>query len=426
MESLQDSIESFRPVIGTESKQFTRGGNPQEFLTDFVPDFTVFTTTFRDTGLNDIDEVNFLLQEENGSAIENSISNYNISEESGFYDVNSLQLTDEELQAILSSFSDLQEPQEKPNYHYTEIEEPLLSIDLPTVTEVASAPLPDSSIGGLSCGRFLVNIVPNIPITLEESLVQCLGVVINYHGYEGIILNIENEASRFLVNHACTLHDCRRVSNLALSLFPHKNDEIPEISGSLQRIRYKRDIREIYNSVTNIVYYESCVFSSTNPYEPQYYRYEIDDNGKRINESKCGACPYCRELKFLTFKNSSYLSHLTLEHGIYSNNYLIPEGLYYGVYEIKKLEQERTNSSTGDSSKTRFRQTKAVQCPVCFTVVEVCCWSMKTNPLLSFYRHFKKRHSNIPNNQASGPGQFNSNTHVQIQKRGRTLQVKDK
>lgn len=510
MESLNDTIESMPSLF---AYKFTPNANPEEFLTNFDPEYNVFDTTYKDSGLNDINSGNHLLKEEDVTSKDEGILKYNAELEiSGpLYGV---QLTDEEVNTLLYSFTEFIQPQELLNdelsLYGNVIVEPtetlsdsrgehpenyvLVLAANPVATAIenqffdpnmlrlkvseGSNPSPDdqssrlllskslasnlnaasgeqvlaifnqsvsrkvllgnvpqlssagmslesqSSAEDLHCGRFSVNVVPNVEITLEDSLVQCLGVVINYHGYTGTILATEYNASGKLVNHACTLHDCRSVASKAITQIPTKSNEMSEVSGSLQRVRHVRDIQEIYNSVTNIVYYESSVFDSTNPYEPQYFRYEVDEKGTRINESKCGACPYCEELKFLTFKNSSYLSHLTLEHGIYSNNYLIPEGLYYGVYEIKKAEPE---ALTPEScvEKPRPRHTKAIQCPVCFEVVEVCCWSMKTNPLLSYFRHFKKRHSNLPNTPATAQALFNTNTHVHIKKRGRTLHVKD-
>lgn len=509
MESLNDNIESMQSIF---AYNFTPNANPEEFLTNFVPEYNVFDTTYRDNNLNDISSGNHRLKEEGETSKEDVILSYDPLEITDpFYGV---QLTEEEVNTLFHSFTDFPEPQELLNYELSLYENVIVEptkalpdsheehsdnyvlvlaanpmaedlenhfldpnllrlkhfkslissqdyqsiritlsdghvgslnaasgqqvlaisnqsassreqlVDIPLLASSHSEGLSwgtHSPAENLHCGRFSVNTIPNIEISLEESLVQCLAVVINYHGYTGTILSTEYEASGKLVNHACTLHDCRSVASKAITQIPMKNNEI---SGSLQRVRYIRDIHEIYNSVTGIVYYESSVFNSTNPYEPQYFRYEIDEKGARINESKCGACPYCEELKFLTFKNSSYLSHLTLEHGIYSNNYLIPEGLYYGVYEIKKAEPE--TPSLECLEKPRPRHTKAVQCPVCFEVVEVCCWSMKTNPLLSYFRHFKKRHSNLPNTPATAQSLFNTNTHVHIKKRGRTLHVKDK
>lgn len=233
-------------------------------------------------------------------------------------------------------------------------------------------------------------------VTLSSSSVQCLGVILDYHGYKGRIykkvinLNISNVAY--------ALHDPTERRKLPGGIF--KNTCRPQaiiegrtpdepstqvllvVSGALQRQVHFREIPDIINSVSCITYVKLAKFSINNPYEPQYYRYELDHEGNAIPESKCGLCAFCPVVKFKLFKNSSYLSHLTLEHGIFANGYVIPEVLYYGDYQY-------TRSCHDD----KYR--KAVQCPVCFELIEVSCWKNKSNPLLSYFRHFKKVHQNM-------------------------------
>lgn len=233
-------------------------------------------------------------------------------------------------------------------------------------------------------------------VTLSPSSVQCLGVILDYHGYKGRIykkvinLNISNISYAF--------HDPTERRKLAGCIFhntckPHAIIEggIPDepstqtllvVSGALQRQVHFREIPDIINSVSCIAYVKLAKFTIDNPYEPQYYRYEIDQEGNAIPESKCGLCAFCPIVKFKPFKNSSYLSHLTLEHGIFANGYVIPEVLYYGDYQ---------NTRSGHDNKYR----KAIQCPACFEVIEVSCWKNKSNPLLSYFRHFKKSHQNL-------------------------------
>lgn len=233
-------------------------------------------------------------------------------------------------------------------------------------------------------------------VTLSSSSVQCLGVILDYHGYKGRIykkvinLNISNVAY--------ALHDPTERMKLPGGIF--KNTCRPQaiiegrtpdepstqmllvVSGALQRQVHFREIPDIINSVSCITYVKLAKFSINNPYEPQYYRYELDPEGNAIPESKCGLCAFCPVVKFKPFKNSSYLSHLTLEHGIFANGYVIPEVLYYGDYQYTR---------TCHDDKYR----KAVQCPVCFELIEVSCWKNKSNPLLSYFRHFKKVHQNM-------------------------------
>lgn len=289
-------------------------------------------------------------------------------------------------------------------------------------------------------GRFQVNpiISPQLEITLEESLIQCLEVVINYNGYMGTLTAPVKPEYAALTNRASFRHDYRYLTNKPTEAIEPNEDGFHEISGALQRVRYTRDISELHGTVSNIEYFESRVYDVTNPYEPQYYRFEQDENGNKINGSKCGLCPYCQEVKFLPFKNSSYLSHLTLEHGIFSNNYLIPDGLYYGIYLTSKTSStpqtddfiSRGSSPTpsppqrGRKNHHKLRHAKAIQCPACFQVIEVCCWSMKVNPLLSYFRHFKKHHSDLTVNKNNHKEYFNTNNIVKITKRGRTLKTK--
>lgn len=211
-----------------------------------------------------------------------------------------------------------------------------------------------------------------IGLTVEASNVQCLTVVVNYHGYVGTITNAG------LINERLVNTMANPSKEDPVALISTKQDGILEVSTVLQRRRYTRNIDELFGSVANMTYVASRSFRPNNPYEPQYYRFEVFD-GKLMNKSKCGLCPYCEAVRFLPFKNSTYLSHLTLEHGVFANNFLIPEGLNYGLYD---------NAANG-------RRVRAVQCAVCLKVVETGCWSIKANPLLSYFRHFKKKHSSL-------------------------------
>lgn len=237
------------------------------------------------------------------------------------------------------------------------------------------------------------------PVGVMVSAIQCLSIVLDYRGYQGDIQriivnnNITNmaytshdpEQQRKLYSHPITenfVHD----SNMEFVGFPSR-DEVPQISivsGIIQRKIYIRNISAVVNAVSLILYVELSKFNINLPYEPQIYRYELDSRGSVVNETKCGLCPFCPTVKFLPFKNSSYLSHLTLEHGVYANSFVVPEGLYYGKYAVTR---------NVDVHKTRT--VKAIQCPACFQVVEVSCWKNKANPLLSYFRHFKKKHQNL-------------------------------
>lgn len=239
-------------------------------------------------------------------------------------------------------------------------------------------------------------------VSVMPSYVQCLNVVLDYKGYTGNIRQIILNDS--ITNVAMQAHDVNHQKRLILKrldevYYPKEREALfgnvpgaPDneertlsvISGILQRKIHVREINEIVNAVSLLAYVKSGRFNINSPYEPQYYRYELDDRGRVVNESKCGMCAFCPSVKFLPFKNSSYLSHMTLEHGIFASNYVVPEGLYYGRYRMYR---------SNDPLKTRT--VKALQCPACFQVIEVACWKNKSNPLLSYFRHFKKIHLNL-------------------------------
>lgn len=229
-------------------------------------------------------------------------------------------------------------------------------------------------------------------VTLEESTTQCLDVDINYHNYTGKIRKviINND----ITNSACQEHDSKeRRSSMLESIFrayrKHPQEEFwgnceGEIgfeSGVLQRKIHVRDISEITDMVSSVLYEASPKFNENIPYEPQYFRYELDENNNIVGESKCGLCAFCPEVKFYPFKNSSYLSHMTLMHGVFANNYVVPEGIYVGKYKLNRTSYSRKKNII-----------EALQCPVCFQIIPIKCWKTKKNPLLSYFRHFKKQH----------------------------------
>lgn len=273
-----------------------------------------------------------------------------------------------------------------------------------------------------------------IKLSIKESSIQCLSITIDYNGYAGRLIgapvmnnNLTNEAINPNAKQSTEVKLIELIKTNSLIIQP------PPMSTLWQRVKYPRDVSELDGTITNIVYKKSSIYDFNNPYEPQYYRFELDDHGDLVNESKCGMCAYCEKVKFLPFKNSSYLSHLTLEHGIFSNNYLTPEGVCYGRYLITKNSHiydsdttpnsESPEDSNGNIIKRRTlhkpRVTEALACPACFEIIEVGCWKMKSNPLLSYFRHFKKHHKNLTNQRAN----FQTNPLLTISKRGRKLQI---
>lgn len=283
--------------------------------------------------------------------------------------------------------------------------------------------------------RFRLTFVnDHIKISIKESSIQCLSITIDYNGYTGRPIgaplmnnNLKNEAINLNTKQSADVKLIEVIKTESLMIQP------PPMSTLWQRVKYSRDISELEDTITNIVYKKSSIYDLNNPYEPQYYRFELDEFGDLVNESKCGMCAYCEKVKFLPFKNSSYLSHLTLEHGIFSNNYLTPEGVCYGRYLITKNSHiydsdttpnsESPEDTNGKIIKKRTshkpRITEALACPACYEIIEVGCWKMKSNPLLSYFRHFKKHHKNLTTQRAN----FQTNPLLTISKRGRKLQI---
>lgn len=275
-----------------------------------------------------------------------------------------------------------------------------------------------------------------VQLSVFESTIQCLSVIIDYHGYTGTIIG-QPRISKNMINKAAMGTGSGQASLNLIRLYDlPPGEEFSPVSAIWQRVKYTRKIDKLHGSVSNIVYKHSSIFGDNNPYEPQYYRFELDDSGDIINESKSGLCPYCKVVKFLPFKNSSYLSHLTLEHGIFSNNFLTPEGLHYGKYLVTKsssLSEDASNTPGSISSEDtmsdiyrrrnqhRPRETDGIVCPACHQIVEVGCWKVKPNPLLSYFRHFKKYHKSW-----TSQGTFlQTENSLSLCKRGRKLQVKE-
>lgn len=246
-------------------------------------------------------------------------------------------------------------------------------------------------------------VCPGYKVSLQNSHVKCLDVNLDYHGYEGRITEIvlNNAITNYYRDASFDLHnkppEMRSPLRLTYEFQPgerlegdhwceHPDGLTSEIHchmGFLERKIYIRDISDIVDLVTRITYLQNNDFNIYNPYDPQYTRYEIDESGKLINETKCGLCAFCNEVKFLPFKNSSYLSHMTLEHGIFSDNFVVPEGTNFGKYLVPKGDER-------EPEKTK--EIEGLQCPACLEIVEMNCWSTKKNPLLKYFRHYKKEH----------------------------------
>lgn len=249
--------------------------------------------------------------------------------------------------------------------------------------------------------RFKVK--PKSFIKLLKSVVKCLDVTLDYNGYTGIITEVilNNSITNYYRNEEYNTLIKPKQMKRSIFIKYHLNTgervengyefEQPSEShvdlhchmGVVQRKIYIRDISAIVNDVTHIKYHKSPNFNINNPYEPQYTRFETDESGFENNETKCGLCAYCKEVRFLPFKNSSYLSHMTLGHGVFADNFIIPEGINFGKYVVprdKEHEPDKTKEIDG------------LQCPACLEVIEMSCWKTKENPLLKYFRHYKKEH----------------------------------
>lgn len=249
--------------------------------------------------------------------------------------------------------------------------------------------------------RFKVN--PKSFIKLLKSVVKCLDVSLDYDGYTGIITDVvlnhsisnyyRNEEIDTLIKPIqmkrpiCIRYHLANEERIESGYrYEHHDGTHSELHchmGVVQRKIYIRDISAILNDVTHIKYHKSPNFNINNPYEPQYTRFETDESGIENNETKCGLCAYCKEVRFLPFKNSSYLSHMTLGHGVFADNFIIPEGINFGKYIVprdKEHEPDKTKEIDG------------LQCPACLEIIEMSCWKTKANPLLKYFRHYKKEH----------------------------------
>lgn len=249
--------------------------------------------------------------------------------------------------------------------------------------------------------RFKVS--PKSFIKLQKSVVKCLDVTLDYHGYTGIITEVilNNSITNYYRNYDIDFlvkprqlkrplyikyhlaRDERIENGYEYGTHEIGNPEIHCHMGVVQRKIYIRDISAIMNDVSHIKYHKSPNFNINNPYEPQYTRFETDESGVENNETKCGLCAYCKEVRFLPFKNSSYLSHMTLGHGVFADNFIVPEGINFGKYVVPRDKENEPDKT---------KEIEGLQCPACLEIIEMSCWKTKENPLLKYFRHYKKEH----------------------------------
>ncbi|CUM67916.1 uncharacterized protein PRCAT00005627001 [Priceomyces carsonii] len=174
------------------------------------------------------------------------------------------------------------------------------------------------------------------------------------------------------------------------------NDDENKIC-NIKRTRYVRHNLEaiVKHMHIDVIYEKNSNFDISRPYEPQYIRYIIDLDSSPVlpfNHTRCGLCPYCPAISFYDIKTSAYAQHLSLQHGIYTDNFLTPNPLYYGHYRIKKPE----NRSRKEKRKTQAHelQRDGIVCPCCYEIVGVNCSkkTANTKPLTNYMRHFRDNH----------------------------------
>lgn len=167
-----------------------------------------------------------------------------------------------------------------------------------------------------------------------------------------------------------------------------RNEEARVIN--IKRTRYVRGNLDCLDGLhENTRYEKNLLFGIDRPYEPEFIRFNVNPQTKLPdNTTRAGLCAYCPEIEFRNLKTSTYAQHLTLWHGIHTDNYLTPNPSHYGVYKLCKNKNLDTRKTTA-----RVSSRNGVVCPVCHEVVETEC-SKKTNdkPLSGYLRHFRDYH----------------------------------
>lgn len=157
---------------------------------------------------------------------------------------------------------------------------------------------------------------------------------------------------------------------------------------SLGRQSHARtSLEPIENLHENVKYLKNPLFGIKYPYEPEFFRVEIDpSNGHPFNSRRAGLCPYCPNLVFHNLKNSNYSMHLAVYHGVYPDNYTTPNPYNFGNYYVKKNNKHR-------KTIPQARNRKCVICPCCHELIEAAC-TQKTvdKPLVNYLRHFRDHH----------------------------------
>lgn len=176
---------------------------------------------------------------------------------------------------------------------------------------------------------------------------------------------------------------------LILNRLNRRKESEEERIFSVNRTRYTRANIESLNILhPNVQYQRNTQFSIGKPYEPEYIRVQINPlTNAPFNETRCGLCPYCPSLVFKNLKTSTYAQHLSLTHGIQTDNYITPNPLLYGSYNLKK-------NNTNRKTRAHISEKNGVICPVCHDIVETECskTTATQKPLNNYLRHFKEKH----------------------------------
>lgn len=228
--------------------------------------------------------------------------------------------------------------------------------------------------------RFKINSVFRGIIDVIMAEANCLNCEINYKSYKGENVKIIDPEVALINEYTNPIKEISMITNNTNSKSEFIS-HIPKIDGVLFRQKYSRDLEGLKNSVVNITYVRNDKFDDQIPYQSDWFRYETDNNGVIDDDTKCALCPYCPDINFLVHNNGGYSGHLSNNHGILTNNYIIPEGINFGIYDmvvgkgLKRIKHE------------------GLECPECHEAIKVRA-QKGVNPLISYFTHFTKKHKN--------------------------------
>lgn len=135
-------------------------------------------------------------------------------------------------------------------------------------------------------------------------------------------------------------------------------------------------------------YKKNHKFSFELPFEPEFYKIALDEQGQPETDSESGLCPCCPNPLFFNMKNGSYFHHLSTVHGIYSDHYLTPEPFIVGKFRVKMsgADKKKKGRATVNSGSD------GVICPMCHSIVEIDTTAPKERVMVKYLRHFESEH----------------------------------